>query len=78
MSSSFQTMQAIERQPNIVLMFGVRWVRNNNYYYYNGYFKVLFLRRAHSPLNKKNNSGLNIELGKTNRLKALCMMEINA
>ena len=25
---------------------------------------------------KNNNSGVNIELGKTNRLKALCMMEI--
>ena len=26
--------------------------------------------------NNNNNSGVNIELGKTNRLKALCMMEI--
>ena len=26
---------------------------------------------------KKNNNGVNIELGKTNRLKALCMMQIN-
>ena len=25
---------------------------------------------------RNNNSGVNIELGKTNRLKALCMMEI--
>ena len=25
---------------------------------------------------KKKNSGVNIELGKTNRIKALCMMEI--
>ena len=25
---------------------------------------------------KKNNNGVNIELGKTNRLKALCMMQI--
>ena len=25
----------------------------------------------------KNNNGVNIELGKTNRLKALCMMQIN-
>ena len=27
--------------------------------------------------NKQNNNGVNIELGKTNRLKALCMMQIN-
>ena len=26
--------------------------------------------------NNNNNSGVNIELGKTKRLKALCMMEI--
>ena len=25
----------------------------------------------------KNNNGVNIALGKTNRLKALCMMQIN-
>ena len=28
-------------------------------------------------IKKQNNSGVNIELGKTNRLKALCMMQIN-
>ena len=27
--------------------------------------------------NKQSNNGVNIELGKTNRLKALCMMQIN-
>ena len=27
--------------------------------------------------NKKNNNGVFIELGKTNRIKALCMMQIN-
>ena len=26
---------------------------------------------------KNNNNGVNIQLGKTNRLKALCMMQIN-
>ena len=26
---------------------------------------------------RKNNNGVNMELGKTNRLKALCMMQIN-
>ena len=31
---------------------------------------------ALSYIKKNNNSGVNIELGKTNRLKALCMMEI--
>ena len=28
-------------------------------------------------LRKNNNNGVNIDLGKTNRLKALCMMQIN-
>ena len=44
---------------------------------------MLFLRRAHSLFiknikkkkNKKNND-VNIELGKTNRLKALCIMQM--
>ena len=27
--------------------------------------------------NNNNNNGVNIELGKTNSLKALCMMQIN-
>ena len=27
--------------------------------------------------NKKNNNDVNIELGKTNRLKALCMVQVN-
>ena len=31
---------------------------------------------ALSLKNKNNNNGMNIELGKTNRLKALCMMQI--
>ena len=31
---------------------------------------------AHSYKKKTNNKGLNVELGKTNRLKALCMMQI--
>ena len=48
-------------------------LNNNN----NGYFQVLFLRRAHGPFTKKNNNGVNIELGKTNILKALCVMQIN-
>ena len=45
--------------------------------------QVLFLRIAHSPFIKKyvykkknNNNGVNIELGKPNRLKALCIMQI--
>ena len=29
-------------------------------------------------IKKHNNNGVNIELGKTNRLKALCLMQINA
>ena len=31
---------------------------------------------ALSYIKKKNSRGVNIELGKTNKLKALCMMEI--
>ena len=59
----------------ICLLSRMAYNNNNN----NEYFKVLFLRRAHSPFNKikNNNNGVNIELGKTNRLKALCMMQIN-
>ena len=51
----------------------IDYSNNNN----NGYFYVLFLRRAHSHFILKNNNGVNIELGKTNRLKALRMMQIN-
>ena len=40
-------------------------------------FKCYF-SGEHIPLSlRKNNNGVNIELGKTNRLKALCMMQIN-
>ena len=38
----------------------------------NGYFLVLFLQRAHSPFIK---NGVNIELGTTKTLKALCMKQ---
>ena len=61
-----------------ILMYEWRKQKYNNI---NGYFQVLFLRRAHSTFIKKiiiikKINGVNIELGKTNRLKALCMMEI--
>ena len=36
-----------------------------------------YLSRVHCPFTKKNNNGVNIELGKTNRLKSLYMMQIN-
>ena len=39
-------------------------------------FKCYF-SGEHITLSLKNNNGVNIELGKTNRLKALCMMQIN-
>ena len=49
---------------------------NNN----NGYFKCYF-SGEHIALSikkqKNNNNCVNIELGKTNRLKALCMIQIN-
>ena len=45
---------------------------NNN----KGYLQVLFLQRAHRPFIEEKN-GVNMELGKTNRLKALCMMQNN-
>ena len=40
----------------------------------NGYFYMLFLQRPHSLVIKKAKIVVNIELGKTNRLKARCMM----
>ena len=47
----------------------------------NGYFQVIFLTdisyRAHGPFINKTKNVVNIELGKTNRLKALCMMQNN-
>ena len=37
-----------------------------------------YFSREHIALSiNKNNNSVNIELGKTNRLKALCMMQIN-
>ena len=63
-------------ENNVISINVIRNNNNNN----KGYFKVLFLRRAHSPFNIKkikNNNGANIELGKTNRPKVLCMMQIN-
>ena len=41
-------------------------------------FKCYFSGEHISLSINKNNNGVNIELGKTNRLKALCMMQINA
>ena len=40
-------------------------------------FKCYFSGEHLSLSINKNNNGVNIELGKTNRLKALCMMQIN-
>ena len=42
-------------------------------------FKCYFPGEIDHSYNEKtnnNNNGLNVELGKTNRLKALCMMQI--
>ena len=37
-----------------------------------------YIENKHKQTNKQNNNnGVNIELGKNNRLKALCMMQIN-
>ena len=44
---------------------------NNN----NGYFKCYF-SGEHIALSLKNND-VNIELGKTNKLKALCVLKVN-
>ena len=38
-------------------------------------FYMLFIQRAHSLFIKKSINGVNIELGKTNGIKALCMMQ---
>ena len=40
--------------------------------YFSGEHIALSIKKT-----KNNNNGVNIELGKTNRLKALCMMQIN-
>ena len=51
------------------------WIHaNNNNNNNDGYYKVLFLRTAHSPFIKVKKKRLNIELWKTNRIKLLCMM----
>ena len=51
---------------------------NNNNNNNNGKFECYFTRE-HIALSLKKNkkNGVNIELGKTNRLKALCMMQDN-
>ena len=36
-----------------------------------------YISGEHIALSLKNNNGVNIELGKTNRIKPLCMMQIN-
>ena len=41
-------------------------------------FKCYFSGELIALSINKNNNGVNIALGKTNRLKALCMMQINA
>ena len=40
------------------------------------YFSGELIALSYKKKNKNNYSGVNIELGKTNRLKSLCMMEI--
>ena len=40
-------------------------------------FKCYFIEEHMALSINKNNNGVNIALGKTNRLKALCMMQIN-
>ena len=40
-------------------------------------FKCYFSGEHIALSTKENNNGVNIELGKTNRLKAHCMMQIN-
>ena len=37
---------------------------------------IALSKKIFEKTKQNNNSGVNIELGKTNRLKALCMMEI--
>ena len=36
-----------------------------------------YFSRVHSPFIKIKKNGVNIEIGKTNRLKSLCMMQNN-
>ena len=45
--------------------------------YFSGELIALSLKKIYKNKNKQNNNnGVNIELEKTNRLKALCMMQI--
>ena len=41
------------------------------------YFSGEHIALSTTTTTTKNNNGVNIELGKTNRLKAQCMMQIN-
>ena len=47
-------------------------LKNNHYYYYYSPFIKKYIKKT----DKNNNNSVNIELGKTNRLNALCMMQI--
>ena len=65
-----------------------RWNAGNNYCFgkssnfgnnnnnSNGYFKCYFTGE-HIALSLKNNNDVNIEVGKTNILTALCMVQVN-
>ena len=44
--------------------------------YFSGELIALSLKKIYITKNKNNKNGVNMELGKTNRLKALCMMQI--
>ena len=44
--------------------------------YFSGELIALSFKKMYIKKKKNNNNGVNIELGKTNRLKALCMMQI--
>ena len=51
----------------IIIMVIFKW-------YFSGEHIALSIKKK---IKIKNNNGVNIELGKTKRLKALCMMQIN-
>ena len=65
----------VATRPNVCKITFYSLLNNNNNN--NGYFTCYFSGEHIALSINKNNNGVNIALGKTNRLKALCMMQIN-
>ena len=59
-----------ELSTSVIIMFIIIIIMGIFKCYFSGEHIALLLR-------KNNNNDVNIELGKTNRLKALCMVQVN-